>query len=191
MSIVRITRWTELLSRLSGNFGASTGASLIDDVMPVLSVEDLQPESLKLANQHRGFVTATQGAIAAQFSSVALLNLPGSSRLVIVERLQSTNDVNLGLRVGGVGALWTVLLSLCHPADGRDARMSSTTGAFGRVAAGAITTGSDWALRINDLLDVPFVLPPDSALYLESPLANTPVTAKFFVREREIEPAER
>lgn len=137
---------------------------------------------------------STGTAPVGRFPYVQMLNLPGSTNIVVVEALMQSD-------AGGGPAISTLLdntstvilanpvIDFARPLDLRDAA-SSTQIVHGDGAASLTVPGSVLLKNPGVIYPVPYVLVPGSSLFLAGDVANQGFRFMIVFRERKAFPGE-
>lgn len=191
-------RFAQVLSRFFQLTG-STGP-VEDRVSPTAQLlsEALHPELGWYRQERPAAAALTQIAVAAQFSSVGILNRTGSGAIAVVDGVlipgkAGQQDLRVGFGAAGSQSATTTAAIL------RDSRYGLQRGTIVGVtranAAQLVSFGTTHTLSIfaGDppvYLEGPWVLGPGAILYVENVAVNQLVEANFLWRERPVEEGE-
>lgn len=200
MSDIRITRFGQFLKRLTANFGATQGGTLVDDIMPVAPIYDVQhAEFAWMRDEGIGVCSISQPAVAAQWSSVALSN-DSPDGLLVVENVQSIGGagvfvaVQKGTPVAALGMVLSARVPVLTDtrwstpvAAPRDAPVSAKIARLytrANVLQGVVIEEMQIPGALNWQIPCPVILGPGWYLLVEGTAVNQAVTVNFVFHER-------
>lgn len=193
MGKLQTGRFERLAARTYSIKGPGALVDLDETVLGVIQLERQGGMESHLMQEWDTFgKTQAIGAVAAEFSWIALMNPIGSNRLIVVDGWQrSESGVHTEVRMTrGIAPGFAALA----PAIGLDTRI-----AFSRQPAGNLLSNNDPAgtfgtqvgsVRTQDFQQRPFVLAPDGTLLWRSGVVNEVMTISVRWAEREAAPFE-
>lgn len=203
---LQISRWDRLLRRLGNVVGEGAIATgMLEDVFPVLDVENLQTDSWHYTGWRIAQGANTVAAAAGQTPRIFLDNPPGSNKLVIVDQISMFADATTEVRIGpnpltaaraATGP--SLLFDMRYEVSSGGAAMDlPTTTTFGESSLGPVPNDAGrFSLQVANRMEslIPFkgmaVLPPGRSLSVRGLTVAATLTVTFFFRERVGEPAE-
>lgn len=199
---LQITRYDRVVRRLMNLVGeGALVTGVLEDVFPVLQLEDLQPDAWKWAGWNITAGTAFQGAVVGEQARISLDNPPDSGKVGVITKIL----VNSSTASNAVGSVAEVALRAgTNQGRNRDTRFSPFPIAqvpvltiFRETDALAPTEAALFAFRLvantTVQLDVPdgiAVIGPGTQFRMHSTVANATLDVSYFWRERRLDPAE-
>lgn len=174
--------------------------TMASDLFPMVSWDfgSMDPEKLALqgARMRAGtFLTST--AVAARFAGVGLANPAGSGVIAVVEVITIQPNAAMGIRLVRQGAAVSALQGSVQGSalDSRITELASVRQlATDEAAIGNYGTAVRFINRLTaesfEVNNCPFVLAPNSTLWVVGNTANTTLLASFQWRQRKIEDGE-
>lgn len=199
MSEIQQTRYDQLLRRVAGLIGpGSKVGDVITELLPVIDVENMPGELLRLSGTRLCLGGGTLGATAGQPSVGILENPADSGVLVTLERVDfaATTTVTINYGVNNGLRAGTATLGTEQFRDTRDVSPEVPTanvrtadnGNFALLAAQArALTSTNWFLDPNNSV---CVLAPGTSFEIGPSVANITIIFAFTWRERVAEQSE-
>ena len=203
---LQISRWDRLLRKLGNLVGEGAIATgVLEDVFPVLDVENLQTDSWRSAGWNMAQGANTVVAAAGQTPRIFLDNPPGSLKLVVVDQIFMFADAVTEVRIGPNPLAApraangpTLLFDMRYEVSSGGAAMDTpSTTTFGESSLGPVPNDAGrFSIQVANRMEnvTPFkgmaVLPPGRSLSVRGLTVAGTLTVTFFFRERVAEPAE-
>ena len=203
---LQISRWDRLLRKLGNLVGEGAIATgVLEDVFPVLDVENLQTDSWRSAGWNMAQSSDTVVAAVGETPRIFLDNPPGSLKLVVVDQIfmfaSATTEVRIGpnpLAAARVASGPTLLFDMRYEVSSGGAAMDiPTTIVFGESSSGPLPNDAGrFSIQVANRMEsiIPFkgmaVMPPGRSLSVRGLTVAGTLTVTFFFRERVAEPAE-
>ena len=203
---LQISRWDRLLRRLGNLVGEGAIATgILEDVFPVLDVENLQTDSWHYAGWRMAQGANTVAAAAGQTPRIFLDNPPDSGNLVVVDQIYMFADAVTEVRIGpnplaaartfnGPSLLFDMRYEVSTGGGPQD---TPAAGTFGESSLGPLPNDAGrFSIQVANRMEnvTPFkgmaVLPPGRSLSVRGLTIAGTLTVTFFFRERVAEPAE-
>ena len=199
MTEIQQNRWDRLVRRAANVVGGGSQVNdTLNELFPVLDVENVPGELLALMQTDLGFCSAALAGVAAQRNHHQLFNPVGSNALIVVTTVtfQSTGTAVVMFRFSNfIGALGTLA--------GNERRRDTRAGTLASIVAQQRTAtditngGLDYRVQgigsgsttLTDPNGIA-VLFPGTGLTISAEETNTGTTVSFMWRERVFEPAE-
>lgn len=188
---IQTTRYDQLIRRVAGIIGpGSKVAEVITELFPMIDVENVPGELLRLSGTFIAFGGASITGAAGQSGRVQLFNPADSGNLITVSHVDVGVDASQTVRYGvGTIALTTGVATQVH----RDTRTPITQRPIGQIrtqssvalapATGQVRLLANSTFRVFDPNGVAVLL-PGSGLEVGASNNATLVVATFFWRER-------
>lgn len=198
MNEVQIGRYKQLLEQLLSMKGEIAVQQLSPELLPVLVLGDDRPEWSALSGERLAFGGIAQAGVAAERSTIQLMNLPTSTSIVTLERLwvrvATAGEVFMGhldTLVSGSGAA----AGAYGFRDGRFPRGSQASAAqvFSFHDAANPITANLWRGVIgttSTAINLPVVLTPGRGFAVCCTTVNVAMYVSFMWRERKFETSE-
>lgn len=191
----QIQRLARLFQKRLGILG-HIPLTLLEDVTPTIELwEPSDAENHFLRQESLMAARGGAGAVAGQFSRVALLNDERSGALVVLEQLQmsSANNAQMVLTPGVAGATGNN-----PPRDGRIVNPAIAGGSFRAAAVqviastgvAALITLANAPILVPGSFERQWVIPPGQQLLVENLVANQACEVTFYWREVPLAPQE-
>jgi len=191
-------RWDQLVRRVAAIVGPGSKVNnTIGDLFPMLDVENMPGELLRLANTRLGMGTATLAAVAAEIPKIQLFN-PADSRLLVtlttVVITQSVNGEPVRFFFSTAGLADNIGNTPFR--DTRDgvaistvAQVRSDSSASGIAAHFSFVSSANNPTQFHDSNGV-CVLAPGTGISIATASVNRTLTVGFMWRERVAEESE-
>lgn len=197
MTELQQNRYDKLLRRVGGMIGAKSMVNdALGELFPVIEVEKVSLELLKLTDWRLGVGSSEQVALAANNNQVQLFNPVDSNMLVVPTHIWIRSATSQFIRFTFLGTPLTNNVGNILPRDTRD---GITGGVFAQVrnvqqvgglpATGQIFVVGNVGFDFNDQ-DGLAVLAPGTGLNLSTNAVNSSLQVTFFWRERTAQQSE-
>lgn len=187
----QLRRYSSLLLRRFGLLG-HVGTTLIEDVQPVLNIDQERPELYALRDELLFVISFTQPAVVAQLSACFVGVPSDGSRLLVLPlihvSLSAAGAVRFGIAAAGPGGMLPF-----QPADTR-LPVQGALGGISSAAASIITSTfgmEDLPAAQSIVIDLPVVLSPGFRFVVESMAVNVQLRVGFRWYEWNPAPQER
>jgi len=199
MTEIQQNRWDRLVRRVAGIVGGGSQVNdTLNELFPMIDVENVPSELLALANMRIGWVSGRLAASVGEFNLHQIFNPPDSGTLVVITQVSGYSEAATTIFrfSNAIGQLATLAGNERH----RDTRR----GVFAEMTAqhrtdqSIVSGGLDF--RLSTLVDESFylrddngiaVLFPGTGLTCTSATMNQDSTVAFMWRERTFEPSEQ
>jgi len=198
MTEIQQNRWDRLIRRAANVVGGGSQVNdTLNELFPVLDVENVPGELLALMGMTLGACSSSLSASAGNFNHHQLFNPANSGNLIVLTQVMFANTSGGGtIRVSNALAALTTLAGNERRRDTRRGINAELVGQ-NRTAQDAVGGGLDMRIRIQQ--DVMQFLRDDNGLTVLFPGTGTTVSTEsmnngsqvtFLWRERPFEPAE-
>jgi len=195
---IQQNRWDRLIRRSANVVGGGSQVNdTLNELFPVLDVENVPSELLALMGMTLGMCSTSLGASAGEFNHHQLFNPANSGNLIVITQIMFANTSGGGtMRLSNAIAALTTLAGNERRRDTRRGVNAELVGQ-NRSDQSAVSGGLDMRFRI--LQDVMTYLRDDNGLTVLFPGTGTTISTEsmnngsqvtFLWRERPFEPAE-
>jgi len=191
-------RYDKIIRRVGGIIGPGSMVSeAITELFPMIDVERVPAELLRLGGTRLGMAGSSIAGAAAEFAKAQLVNPADSNLIVTITDVWMGADVTSIFRVGFAITPFLTTDPNSHVLrDTRDGNDAQPTAVMRTLSDGALGPGNmlipvlaDSAFHFHGQNDIA-VLPPGHALFLTNTNANATTQFNFFWRERTAEASE-
>ena len=191
MTEIQQNRWDQLLRRSAGLIGPGSKVNdALSELFPVMEVERVTSENLKLVGWNTCVGSSDITAAVAQFASVQLFNPAGSGSIIVCDHFVVTVPTSQKIRWNNNTTAFGTHTNSQRFIDDRNCFLVKPLGELRAISsAGALTPGGD----VRIFADTPFdiqdpngvsVLAPGSGLNVGGSVTNDTLTVTYFWRER-------
>ena len=197
MPEIQQTRYDRLIRRVTGSIGpGSNVAEIITELFPMIDVERVPGELLKLGGTRLGFGGILLGAVVAEAPKIQLFNPADSGLLVTVTTILASVSQDAQISFGVTPILFANDPGINSERDTREGTLQRPTATIRTLSDGtggpnffpALLLARD-PITLTDENGV-FILAPGSGVTVSSTTLNTSLTASFLWRERPAELSE-
>lgn len=198
MASINQNRWDQLVRRVAAIVGPGSKVNnTIGDLFPMLDVENMPGELLRLSNTRLGMGTATLSNVAAETPKIQLFNPAGSRLLVTLTTMVITQSFT-----GGISEFFLTAVPLTTNVGNtpfRDTRDGVAVSTVAQVRLLSDAAGIPAHFQYASLANTPttfndsngiVVLAPGTGITIATNVANRTLTVAFMWRERVAEESE-
>ena len=197
MTEIQQTRYDRLIRRVTGAIGpGSKVAEVITELFPMVDVERVPGELLKLSDTRLGFGGIQLAAFVAQVPKIQLFNPVASGLLVTVSTIMASVSVDAEITLGVTTTRLPVGPGIEVERDTREGTLNRPTGTIRTLSdAGAGPNFFPVLVLARDPITFQdenglFVLAPGTGVIVSATSVNVALTTSFFWRERAAELSE-
>jgi len=194
---IQQNRWDQLIRRVAGIVGGGSQVNdTLNELFPVIDVENVPGELLALQPTDLGFVSGALPAVATFFNHHQIFNPVGSNALIVITKVNIFTTTSQNIRFSNFIGAQATLAGNERRRDTRSGVLASIL-AQHRTGQSIISGGIDYRMRavadVNLNLEAEngvSIIFPGTGFTVTTDAANTNSTVAFMWRERVFQPSE-